>query len=394
MTPAYAAARFTIPSFLPDPNFGDDLLQRMRQTQRVDSPVFWHPVVKTVSPTLQPFTCPDHDFAIPMHGSDYRICRICGHTDSNFFEPELMTSLLLAKLWPISQMSDEIYHQFRSSGLHDPTIANNVQSLADRAFNILYHREHPLRTCECYHCEVDLRAIEDRVLPGLNHNLRAAIHLGRSMHEQIEDAVNEASRQAMLITAQQYGLSEQHTQALADHITQCGTDLEDVHPASSIEQTISAAAYSIANGDDPQKPQGQHWLSRTAWLYEHIDVPEHQEAVAATAGPVARDLADQITTAWVTQFQSSFPQHATIPDSRAPFIWASNINAAISIFEFMRHQATGISTGQQSWPPPHHHCVDEIATTAHWAPRPPEPFQEGRGYQPDHDYYRHQQREA
>ena len=273
---------------------------------------------------------------------------------------------------PTSQESDAIHRQFRLSGFHDPAIANNVQSLADHAFNILYHGEHPIRTCECYHCEVDLRAIEDRVLPSLTHNLRAAIHLGRSMHEQIRDAVNEASRQAMLIAAQQYGLSEQHTQALADHITRCGTGLEDVHPASSIEQTIGAAAYSIANGDDPQKPQGQHWMTRTVWLYDHIDVPEHQTTLAETAGPVARELADRITTAWVTQFQSSFPQHATIPDSRAPFIWASNINAAISIFEFMRHQATGLSTNQQAWPPAGRQELDHPNHRSH-QPLPTDP---------------------
>ena len=126
----------------------DPLISRMRETQRIEYTEHWNPVEKPVAQTLQDFTCPGHDFATRMPAGERRICRICEEVeDDPHALDEPPTGLVIARLWPLSQASDEIADQFFRSGITSPDLAQTVRGLADRALKIGREESHPIRDC-------------------------------------------------------------------------------------------------------------------------------------------------------------------------------------------------------------------------------------------------------
>ena len=85
------------------------LLRRLLDSNRYDGTEPWQPVEQPGQRPLEEFTCPGHDFAIPMSGGVSRICRIC--ETSEFQEAmidEQGTLSLIEEFCPASRMVSPI----------------------------------------------------------------------------------------------------------------------------------------------------------------------------------------------------------------------------------------------------------------------------------------------
>ena len=366
----------------------DPLINRMRETQRIEWTEHWNPVDRPVAQTLKDFVCPGHDFATRMPAGERKICRICEEVEAGPRDLDgPPTGLLIARLWPLSQASDEIAGQFFQSGITSPDSAETVRSLTSRGSAISREEAHPARDCPCHHCSTDRKIIEDATLSHLDDNLKGAIKLCEGIRPDIQSAITAAEREAMMIAAQRYGLDDDQAKMLVEHVKQCRSDQIGSSDSAAMEEAIGAAAYCIANGMDSQRPPaGQQWLFKATRLYDNIRVtPENLEA-AELAAHQARAIAHDITVAWTNKLHEFFPELAATPDSAELLAGAAHMTVITTLFERIRYQATGMNSHQQSWPAPHQRCAEEIAQTGHWTRKAPmTPFADGKGYRASHD---------
>ena len=372
----------------------DPVFTRMRDTRRIDGTEPWHPVEQPVSQPLEPFQCTEHDFSIRMPGSDSvssGICRICEQTNFTIsMNEESAVPRILAHLWPVSQASDKIFHQFCNSGITDPEIAQRVEEANYRTFGIMSRSNHDVRSCECHLCSTNRKALEAAILPHLDESLIKAIALCQSLLPQIQNAVGAANEAAMRIAAGIYSLDEEQAKTLVGHITDCNAFNSGPSLSDTIEQAIGAATYSIATGTDSRQPNGQQWLFRASWLYHGINVPPEHAHIAASAAKDARSINEElISPAWTTEMRQIFPDLEPGTDDLRAFAIAADITTITTLFEHIRYQATGICSSSNSWPPPHAACAKQILDHGVWTPSPlTQPFQEGRGYHAELDPYR------
>ena len=365
----------------------DPLINRMRETKRIEYTEHWNPVERPAAQTLKDFTCPGHDFATRMPAGEGKICRICEEAEARpHYLDEAPTGLIIARLWPLSQASDEISTQFFQSGITSPDLAETVCSLAGRDLRLGREENHPVRDCPCHHCSTDRKVLNDAILPYLDDNLNAALELCEAMRPSIQSAIAAADREAMSIAAKFFGLDDDQTQTLVEHIKECQSHQNWSNDDAAMEEAIGAATYCMANGMDTQKPAGQQWLFKAVRLYENIRVtPEGPEA-AEIAAHQAQAISQDITVTWTDKMHEFFPELAATPDAVTLLTGAAHLIIATTFFERIRYQATGVGSHQQSWPAPHQQCAAEIAQTGHWARQAPmTPFAEGKGYRANHD---------
>ena len=365
----------------------DSLINRMRETQRIDYTEHWNPVERPVAHTLRDFTCLGHDFATRMPAGDGKICRICEEVKARpHYLEEPPTGLIIARLWPLSQASDEISNQFFQSKITSPDLVGTVRSLAGRDLSIGRAENHPVRDCPCHHCSTDRKVIKEATLPHLDDYLKSALELCEAMRPHVEGAIAAADREAMMIAAQLFGLDDDQTQTLGEHVKECQADQNSSYDSTAMEEAIGAAAYCMANGMDTQQPAGQQWLFKAVRLYENIWVPPEGLEVAEPAAHRAHAISQDITVTWTDKMREFFPDLAATPDAESLLTGTAHLIITTTLFERIRYQANGMSSHRQSWPAPHQRCVEEIAQTGHWTRQAAmTPFAEGKGYRPEHD---------
>ena len=363
------------------------LLDRMRATQRIEQVEPWHPVERAVQVSITPFACPGHDFAIPMEFSDARICRICGQTDSILqMLDQRAVNLLIAELWPISQASHEIFLQFSQSRITSPDLAETTHNAADRAFSISGKEAHSLRECPCHHCTTDRRVLDEATLPHLEPKLRKVIDLCNTIQPHIQQAIDAAGRASMKIAAQRHRLDAAKTALLVAHIHECRQQPQPRSNANVIEEALGAAAYCTAQQMDVHDPTVQSLTSKAILLCRMAQATPPETAVVEQAAAHAKAITDDLTEHWTSALPRHLPDLAGDPEDNAAFLSTGRIITYATIFEYIRHQATGISASRQTWPAPHHYCAAQIARTGQWAQHVPmSPFEEGKGYCADHD---------
>ena len=365
----------------------DPLITRMRETQRIEYTQHWNPVERPVAHTLQDFACPGHDFATTMPAGERKICRICEEVEAGpnaLNEP--LTGLVIARLWPLSQASDEIAGQFFQSGIISPDLAQTVRSLADRASKVGREENHPVRDCSCHHCSTDRKVIKEATLPNLDGHLKSAIGLCEAMRPHIQSALAAADREAMTLAAQLYDLDDDQTQTLVEHVKECQSDQNGSYDGAAMEEAIGAAAYCMANGMNPQQPGRQLWLFKAKHLYDNIRVTPEQLPAVEFADHQARTVGHEVTVTWTNKLHEFFPDLAATPDATTLLTGAALLIITTTLFERIRYQATGMCSHQQSWPVPHQRCAEEIAQTGDWTRQAAmTPFTEGKGYRAKHD---------
>ena len=365
----------------------DPLINRMRETKRTEYTEHWNPVERPAAQTLKDFTCPGHDFATRMPAGEGNICRICEEAEARpHYLDEPPTGLIIARLWPLSQASDEISTQFFQSRITSPELAGTVRSLAGRDSRLGREENHPVRDCPCHHCSTDRKIIEDATLPHLDDNLKRAIELCEAMRPDMQSAMAAADREAMMIAAQRYGLDNDQTQKLVEHVKECRSDQNGSYDSAAMEKAIGAATYCMANGMDTQRPVGQQWLFKAKCLYDNVRVTKEDLEASELAAHQARVIAGGITATWTNRLREFFPNLAATPESAELLAGAAHITVTTTLFERIRYQATGMSSRQESRPAPHQRCAEEITQTGNWTRQAPmTPFAEGKGYRASHD---------
>ena len=294
----------------------DPLISRMRETQRIEYTEHWNPVEKPVAQTLQDFTCPEHDFATRMPAGERRICRICEEVENDLDSlDDPPTGLVIARLWPLSQASDEIANQFFRSGIMSTDLAQTVRRLADRDLSTGREESHQIRDCPCHYCSTDRKVIKEATIPYLDDYLVSAIGLCEAMRPHLDSALAAADREAMTLAAQLRGLDDDQTQALIEHVRECPSDQNRSYDSAAMEEAIGAAAYCMANGMDPQQPGRQLCLVKAKHLYDNIRVTPEQQPAAEFAGHESRTIAhDVAATSW-NKLHEFFPDHRATPDA-------------------------------------------------------------------------------
>ena len=365
----------------------DPLINRMRETQRIERTEHWNPVERPVAQTLQDFICPGHDFATRMPAGEGNICRICEEIEAGPHDlAGLPTGLLIARLWPLSQASDEIARQFFQSRITSPELAETVRSLAVRDLRLGREENHPARDCSCHHCSTDRKVIKEATLPNLDGHLKSAIELCEAMRPHLQSVMAVADREAMTLAAQLYGLDDDQTRTLVEHVKECQSDQNRSYDGAAMEEAIGAAAYCMANGMNPQQPVRQLWLFKAKHLYDNIRVTPDKLPVVDCAAHQARTLDQDVKDTWTDKMHEFFPDLAATPDATTLLTGAALLTITTTLFERIRYQATGMCSHQQSWPAPHQRCAEEIAQTGHWTrPAAMTPFAEGKGYRAKHD---------
>ena len=334
------------------------------------------------------FTCPEHDFATTMPAGERKICRICEEVEAGPHDlDEPPTGLLIARLWPLSQASDEIAGQFFQSGIISPGLAQTVRSLADRASKISREENHPVRDCSCHHCSTDRKVIKEATLPHLDDNLNSAIELCEAMRPHIQSVMADADREAMTLAAQLYGLDDDQTRTLVEHIREC-----QVRPERILRRCGNGRSHRssrLLHGERYRTRDNlpdNLWLFKARRLYDNIRmVPEALQA-AEFAAHQARTVGHDVTATWTNKLHEFFPDFAATPNATTLLTCAALLIITTTLFERIRYQVTGASSHRQSWPAPHQRCAEEIAQTGHWTRHAAiTPFAEGKGYRAKHD---------
>ena len=369
----------------PQSKTDDPLLQRLRKSNRYDFLEAWEPVEWPPQIPLEEFTCPGHDFSIPMFGGEHKICRICEVTE--FQEEESDNSglySLIASLCPASQSIGPIWEKIVTSDFASESYRDMRRKAYYRSREGMGMGDHDLRKCSCVYCGQDRRDFRAGIEPQLNRVEIAILEVCDRLEPQISAAFEEASVVMMGALARKLGMDDDKARILEGHGKKCSID-EMVKGSRVLERDLAYLLHALAEvgtRDEMLKDKMaqlivSRWSTVRSWKGKD-DTNTLESIVVAAAG-----IASRLAETWAKEANDLLG--AQVEAKRGFYDdvwWFAEMLARKDIFEHMRFELLGRNTWTDEWPHPHDGCADGIMRTGQVETCPQRMFEVGKGYLP------------
>ena len=363
---------------------GDDpLLNRLVESDRYDGTEPWEPVEHPAQKPFEEFTCPGHDFAIPIPGGAIRICRICeiAELDETTFEQPVIL-LLTAEICPISQTVLPILDKITSSEFAADSYRGMRQRADRRSTQGFGSGSHCLRNCNCDYCARDRRAFRSAIEPMLTREESQLLDICDRLEPEITGALEDASRDMMDAYAKANGLDEEQRQAFREHHGACiGTRYELQSTSRVIEGDLGYLLYAITKFTSRDEMlEDQSFRSITSrWNFIRL-IKEDEEPILRTIKPVAEETAIRVARAWEREADElTRPCLENKPELYEDIRRLAQVLVIKQALEYLRYELLGRNSFVKQEPHPHADCVDSILASGRVQPFPLE-FEEGLGY--------------
>ncbi len=368
------------------PEAGDKdnpLLNRLVESDRYDGAEPWEPVEHPAQRPLEEFTCPEHDFAIPMFGGISKICRICevSELDEKTMD-EIGARLLIVEICPASQTTDPIFEKIVRSEF----VAESNRAMRRTAYRRSIHGygvdSHFLRSCRCDYCARDRIVFRGAVQPLLTSEESDLLDICDRLQPEITTALEDASAETMDACAMAMGLSDKQAKALRTHYRACTNTRVELNDTSrGLEGELGYLLHAIGNfctREDMLEDEMFRQLNRRWSLFRLRKQDEEQ--VRRIILPVAAGASRDVVQAWEREGdQLTRPYLGSKPDFCRDIKRMARTAATKRILEHLRYELLGRNSYVEQEPHPHADCAASIVETGRVEPFSA-PFEEGMGY--------------
>ena len=376
------------PAFLDQPAGAepeDPLLERLASSNRYDGMPPWEPVPQPAQRPMDEFSCPGHDFAIPMFGGESEICRIC---ETSRFEDstldELSAPRLIAELCPASQTVAPIFEKVSASAFAGQSRREDRRRSCERMRNGFGSGGHDIRSCGCVYCDRDRNVFRDSVHPQLTKREAAILDMCDLLRPRIDAALADAAEAMADVWAASEGLNGRQARAMRRHVRDCANTRSEFKRASrTLESELAYLADSVAEFDNLESMGEDRTFKRLISGWRSLRIrKEDRRSVSHAVLPVAMNAAELISRAWDDASHAMVRPHVeSKPDLVCGIRRLVSITASKHVMEHLRHELLGRNTFSEREPHPHLGCLDSIRETGR-APIFTVEFEEGKGYSP------------
>ena len=242
------------------------LLRNLRGANRYGFMEAWEPAVQPPQIPLEEFTCPGHDFAIPLHGDgEYQICRICEVTERQEAESggEWGLYSLIADLCPATQTVTPLFTKVAASDF----AGESCREMRRKA----YFRsgagmgDHELRKCPCRYCAQDRRDFRAAIAPLLSEAEKVILEACDRLEPRIAAALEAAAAAMMGKLAEAWGMADGEAKLLKEHIGQCSNG-EYERRSTTLERHMAFLLHALIEFTSPAtyRPRSLRWLPRSS----------------------------------------------------------------------------------------------------------------------------------
>ena len=366
------------------PNVENPLLQRLRESTRYDGTEPWEPVVHPPQKPLEEFTCPKHDFAIPMFGGMCRICRICEASEVDERFDELGLPSLIKELCPASQTVTPIFEKTWASEFVGESHRETRRKAHHRNRQGLGMGTHDLRTCGCGYCTQDRRVFRAAIQPLLTGNESMLLDICDGLEPPITAALQEASADMMEAWGKAVGLKGEQVQVLREHHKDCtNTQAELTRAARTLEGELAYLLYAIGEFSNLEDMFGDEFFrqSMSRWTIARLRKAD-REALERVVLPAAETTATSIMLAWDKESDElTSPYLDSNPELCRAIRLLAEVLTQKQAFEHLSYELLGRNSSTKQEPHPHNGCAASIMKTGRVESFPME-FEEGMGYTP------------
>ena len=375
-----------VPAFLDRPADAEPkhpLLERLASSNRYDGTPPWEPVPQPVQHPMEEFSCPGHDFAIPMFGGESEICRIC---ETSRFEAstldELAAPWLIAEICPASQTVAPIFEKVSASEFAGESRREDRRRSGERMRNGFGSGGHDIRSCGCVYCAHDRIAFRDLVHPRLTRREAAVLDICDLLRPRIDAVLTDAAEAMADVWAASEGLDDEQAGAMRLHVRDCANTRSEFKSASrTLESELAYLTHAVAEFDNLEAMGEDRTFKRliSGWRLFRIR-KEDRRSVSHAVFPVAKDTAELIAKAWDDASHAMVSPHIeSKPDLIRGIKRSVSITAIKHVMEHLRHELLGRNSFSEREPHPHLGCAESIRETGR-APIFSTDFEEGKGY--------------
>ena len=359
------------------------LLRRLLDSNRYDGTEPWEPLEQPGQGSLEEFTCPGHDFAIPMSGGVSRICRMC--ETSEFQEAmidEQGTLSLIEELCPVARTVPPILEKIAASEFVEESHRETRRRIYRRNSQGFGMGSHELRTCECTYCTQDRLALRGSIQPLLTAEESNILDICGRLEPLITAALQEASAAMMKAWGRSLGLNDEQAQALKEHHGDCAcTRSELIRTSRTLEGELGYLLHAMVTFDTCGEMLEDRGFPLIMFRLGLIRVREDdEEQVRVTILPVVEETASRMTMAWERESNRlTMPYLESKPDLRRDIGQLVQVLAMKEILEHLRLELLGRNSFVEHNPHPHSGCAARILETGRVKSFTKE-FEEGFGY--------------
>lgn len=361
----------------------DALLNRLVESDRYDGTEPWEPVEHPAQRPLEEFTCPRHDFAIPMFGGVSKICRICelSELDEKTMD-EIGAPLLIAEICPVSQTIGPIFQKTVRSEF----VAESNRAMRRTAYRRSVHGygvdSHFLRSCRCDYCARDRIVLRDAIQPLLTREESDLLDFCDRLQPKITTALEDASAETMGAYAMTMGLSAEQARILRTHHGACANTRVELNDTSRcLEGELGYLLHAIGNFYTREDMLGDEMFRQLNLRWSLFRLrKEDEEQVRRIILPVATSAACNLIRAWEHEGDQLTRSYlGTKPDLCRDIKRMARTAATKRILEHLRYELLGRNSYVEQEPHPHAGCAANIVETGRVEPFSA-PFEEGMGY--------------
>ena len=360
----------------------DPLLRRLLESTRYDGTETWEPVDQPAQKPLEEFTCPKHDFAIPMFGGTYKICRICEASDFDEAFDELGRPSLIKELCPASQTVTSIFEKITASEFFGESHRETRRKAYLRNRQGLAMGSHDLRSCGCDYCTQDRRAFRAAIQPALTGQESEILDICDRLEPHITATLEEASAVMAEAWGKAVGLNDEQAQVLREHLKDCtNTQAELTRTSRTLEGELAFVLYALAKFSTREEMLEDHMFRQIMYRCALARMRKgDREHLEQTVLPSVEKTTNSIVLAWDKESDAlTRPYLERKPDFYNDIRSLARALVVKQILEFLRYELLGRNSFSEQKPHPHSGCAASIVKTGRVEPFPKE-FEEGRGY--------------
>ena len=363
----------------------DPLSRRLRESRRYDGAEPWEPVEQPPQLSLEEFSCPKHDFAIPMQGGESRICRICEVSE---WDQERAdgdgTWLLVAEICPASQTVAPILEKIANSELLGESHLETRRRAYRRERQPFWQGSHNLRNCVCSYCTQDRQTLREALDPLLTREESEILDICDRLEPRITDALHDASADMMEALAKKLGMTGEQVLALREHIQSCPNSTSELTMKSrTIESDFAYLLYALGRFQEREEMLDDQGFQQVMMRWDTVMVKEEdEEDIFRSVLPAADETAEKVALAWEKEADGLMrPYLENEPGLHGDIRFLARMLAKKHIFELLRYELLGRHSSTEQWPHPHSGCLAGIRGTGQVQTFPND-FEEGKGYRP------------
>ena len=376
----------------PSRNYGDPLLQRIANSQRLKAtPVVWEPVIQPPQIPFEQFQCTEHDFSIPMEGGESKICRTCEESESmpHFYEAYNI-GLLARDMCPTAHY--HLWDKVLQSGMGD----QSHETWRNQAYR-RYHDGHDLQVCTCRFCRQDRAKFRDLLANHLSKAEQALLEELDRILPQLTEIINRGTSAAITLWSLQSGLTSEQTSQLADfHPTCLNSRIHHSRSRARLETTISKHLLDILkileDGRGIPSPDSEPgpWnipsqIKSRIQLY--FDWTEPISHIAELAIPELKALSKTALNRIVSAANPELDPERWLR-SIYPYLHLTpefDLQLQFHFRESLTYAYSGRNTSEQVWPHPCEGCALHLKDTGKLPTHYQRP-KDGEGFTEDHLY--------